>query len=119
MIVNEARLSDFNKTVDADDSVFLAPKSMKAAFDKALGESDLGAGDYFRCAYLSLAQSYRKAIEELEANTGKTYNKLYIVGGGAKNEFLNRLTEEATGKQVVALPIEATAIGNLKIQLVK
>ena len=119
MIVNEARLSDFNKTVDADDSVFLAPKSMKAAFDKALGESDLEAGDYFRCAYLSLAQSYRKAIEELEANTGKTYNKLYIVGGGAKNEFLNRLTEEATGKQVVALPIEATAIGNLKIQLFK
>ena len=118
-IVHEAMLSEFNKTVDADDSVFLAPKSMKTAFDKALGESDLDAGDYFRCAYLSLAQSYRKAIEELEANTGKTYNKLYIVGGGAKNAFLNQLTEEATGKQVVALPIEATAIGNLKIQLFK
>lgn len=119
MIVNEAMLSGFNKTVDADDSMFLAPKSMKAAFDKALGESDLEAGDYFRCAYLSLARSYRKAIEELEANTGKIYNKLYIVGGGAKNAFLNQLTEEATGKQVVALPIEATAIGNLKIQLFK
>ena len=45
------------------------------------------------------------------------YEKLYIVGGGAKNQFLNRLTEEATGKQVVALPIEATALGNLKIQM--
>ena len=56
-------------------------------------------------------------IEELEANTGKTYDKLYIVGGGAKNTFLNRLTREATGKKVIALPIEATAIGNLKIQL--
>ena len=43
--------------------------------------------------------------------------ELYIVGGGAKNQFLNRLTEEATGKQVVALPIEATALGNLKIQM--
>jgi sugar (pentulose or hexulose) kinase len=43
--------------------------------------------------------------------------KLYIVGGGAKNAFLNRLTEEATGKQVIALPIEATALGNLKIQM--
>jgi len=42
---------------------------------------------------------------------------LYIVGGGAKNGFLNRLTEEAAGKQVIALPIEATALGNLKIQL--
>ncbi|MDD6159677.1 MAG: FGGY-family carbohydrate kinase, partial [Oscillospiraceae bacterium] len=65
----------------------------------------------------SLAQSYARAIGELERNTGKTYEKLYIVGGGAKNEFLNRLTREATGKQVIALPIEATAMGNLKIQL--
>ena len=53
---------------------------------------------------------------ELEHNTGKHYEKIYIVGGGAKNAFLNRLTEEASGKQVVALPIEATALGNLKIQ---
>ena len=45
------------------------------------------------------------------------YDKLYIVGGGAKNGFLNRLTEEATGKTVVALPIEATALGNIKIQM--
>jgi len=116
-IVKVAEASTFNKTVNADAQEFLAPKSLKAAFDAALGESDLKTGDYFRCAYLSLAQSYKKAIEELESNTGKHYEKLYIVGGGAKNAFLNRLTEEATGKKVFALPIEATAIGNLKIQL--
>lgn len=115
-IVREAEASDFNRTVNADAQEFLAPKSMKAAFDAAL-QVPMQEADYFRCAYLSLAQSYRKAIAELEANTGKTYSRLYIVGGGAKNAFLNRLTEEATGKQVVALPIEATAIGNLKIQL--
>ena len=56
-------------------------------------------------------------MKELETNTGYPYEKLYIVGGGAKNTFLNRLTEEATGKRVVALPIEATALGNLKIQM--
>lgn len=117
LIVHEAMLSRFDKTVNADAPEFLAPKSMKAAFDTALSISGLEPGDYFRCAYRSLAQSYRKAIEELEANTGKRYEKLYIVGGGAKNQFLNRLTEEATGKKVIALPIEATAIGNLKIQL--
>ena len=116
-IVDEAESSTFGKTVNADSPDFLAPRSMKAAFDAALGESGMKVGDYFRCAYLSLAQSYKKAIEELESNTGKTYEKLYIVGGGAKNAFLNRLTEEATGKKVIALPIEATAIGNLKIQL--
>lgn len=115
-IVRKAKLSQFNEIVNADSPEFLAPKSMKEAFDAALGVSNLEPGDYFRCAYLSLAQSYRKAIEELEANTGKAYDKLYIVGGGAKNEFLNSLTAQATGKKVIALPIEATALGNLKIQ---
>ncbi len=90
---------------------------MKAAFDEALKSKPRHIADYFRCAYRSLALSYKQAIEELERNTGKQYEKLYIVGGGAKNQFLNWLTEEATGKQVVALPIEATALGNLKIQM--
>jgi rhamnulokinase len=90
---------------------------MKDAFDAATGGALKTVGDYFRCAYRSLAISYRDAIREMEANTGKTYGALYIVGGGAKNGFLNRLTEEATGKKVIALPIEATAIGNLKIQI--
>ena len=116
-IVRLAEESDFDETVNADDSAFLAPQSMKAAFDAALHEKPQAAGDYFRCAYCSLALSYQTALHELECNTGTTYDKLYIVGGGAKNAFLNRLTEEATGKQVIALPIEATALGNLKIQM--
>ena len=95
----------------------MAPESMKAAFDALLPEPPEDTAGYFRCAYRSLALSYRDAIAELERNTGRSYRKLYIVGGGAKNRFLNRLTEEATGKEVVALPIEATALGNLKVQL--
>ena len=90
---------------------------MKAAFDAALSVKPQSVGDYFRCAYRSLALCYRDAIGELERNTGRHYDRIYIVGGGAKNAFLNRLTEEAGGKKVVALPIEATAIGNLKIQM--
>ena len=116
-IVGEAEASAFEETVDANAPIFLAPESMKAAFDSALSAKPQTLGDYFRCAYRSLALSYRQAIEELEYNTGKKYDKIYIVGGGAKNGFLNRLTEAATGKQVVALPIEATALGNLKIQM--
>ena len=116
-IVAEAETSAFDDTVDANAQTFLAPDSMKAAFDNALSEKPQTVGDYFRCAYRSLALSYRDAIRELEANTGRAYEKLYIVGGGAKNAFLNQLTGEATGKQVVALPIEATALGNLKIQM--
>jgi rhamnulokinase len=116
-LVTLAEKSSFAKTVDANAPEFLSPVSMKAAFDAALGEVPQSSGDYFCCAYRSLAVSYAKALSELERNTGRTYEKLYIVGGGAKNEFLNRLTAKATGKQVIALPIEATALGNLKIQM--
>ena len=116
-IVREAEASAFEETVDANAPIFLAPESMKAAFDSALSAKPQTLGDYFRCAYRSLALSYRQAIEELEYNTGKKYDKIYIVGGGARNGFLNRLTEQAAGKNVVALPIEATALGNLKIQM--
>ena len=116
-IVKAAEVSNCDVLVDANAPKFLAPKSMKAAFDTTTNGKLHSVGDYFRCAYRSLAASYRDALNELERNTGCTYEKLYIVGGGAKNQFLNRLTEEATEKKVIALPIEATALGNLKIQL--
>ena len=116
-ITAEAEQKHFDHLVDANDPIFLAPESMKAAFDEKLPHPPRCVAGYFRCAYRSMAQCYRQAVEEIEKNTGKTYEKLYIVGGGAKNRYLNRLTEEATGKQVIALPIEATALGNLKIQL--
>ena len=116
-IVAEAEANHFRHTVDANDPSFMAPESMRAAFDEALPHPPKCMAGYFRCAYRSLALSYKQAIEEIERNTGRTYDKLYIVGGGAKNPFLNRLTAEATGKEVIALPIEATALGNLKIQM--
>lgn len=115
-IVKLAEESTCDALVDANAQEFLAPRSMKAAFDAATGGLNT-IGDYFRCAYRSLAVSYKQAIEELEDNTSTKYEKLYIVGGGAKNQFLNRLTAEVTGKEVIALPIEATALGNLKIQM--
>ncbi len=116
-IVAEAEANHFDHTVNADDKVFLAPESMKAAFDSQLPHPPKCTAGYFRCAYRSLALRYKQAIEEIERITGKTYTSIYIVGGGAKNNFLNRLTEESTGKKVIALPIEATALGNLKIQM--
>mgnify|MGYP004662673645 CR=1 FL=1 len=116
-IVNAAKESACDALVDANAPEFLSPKNMKAAFDRATGGQLVSIGDFFRCAYRSLAESYAKALTELERNTERTYDKLYIVGGGAKNDFLNRLTAQVTGKQVVVLPIEATALGNLKIQM--
>jgi rhamnulokinase len=116
-ITAEAQEKHFDHLVDVNDPVFLAPESMKAAFDSKLPHPPKWAAGYFRCADRSRAESYRRALLELEQNTGSTFDRLYIVGGGAKNRYLNRLTEEATGKQVTALPIEATALGNIMIQI--
>ena len=116
-ITREAEEKHFDHLVNVFDPIFMAPESMKAAFDEKLPHPPKCAAGYFRCAYRSLAQGYKQAIEELERSTGKAYHTLDIVGGGAKNQYLNRLTEEAIGRQVIALPIEATALGNLKIQL--
>ena len=116
-IITEAENSNFNYTVDATDEIFLSPISMKEAFDLKLTQPVKNISDYFRCAYRSLATTYAKAVENIERNTKQKYSVIYIVGGGAKNNFLNRLTEQATNKKIIALPIEATALGNLKIQM--
>ena len=68
---------------------------MKAAFDGALSEKPGIPGDYFRCAHRSLAMSYRSA----------------------RNKWLNELTQQFCNIRVVALPIEATALGNLRVQM--
>lgn len=116
-IVKAAEESSCAALVDANADTFMAPESMKAAFDAATGGALATVGDYFRCAYRSLAACYAAAVAELEAITGQSWGELYIVGGGAKNQYLNRLTAEHTGKKVIALPIEATALGNIKIQM--
>lgn len=116
-ITKMAERSGFDGMVDTADSIFFSPESMKGAFDLKLSKKPEKAGDYFRAAYRSLALSYDKTIRELEENTKRKYKKLYIVGGGAKNHFLNKLTKDLTGKEVIVLPLEATALGNIKLQL--
>ena len=93
---------------------------MRAEIHTALaetGEAPAMDADLINSVYHSLAYCYGEAYREMEAVTGQHWDKLYIAGGGAKNATLNELTAHYTGKQVVALPIEATAIGNLKIQM--
>jgi rhamnulokinase len=116
-ITAEAEQDGFDGLVDAEDPDFLAPESMKEAFDAKLAAKPASTAGYFRCAYRSLADTYGRAVRAMEACTGICRSKLYIVGGGAKNNYLNRLTAQATGKQVIALPVEATAEGNIKVQI--
>ncbi len=116
-LIEQARNSTFDGVVDVNEQKFLAPQSMVQAFDSCFDTNKpQTVGDYFKCAFVSLAHCYNKAIKGISKITGKTYSKLYIVGGGAKNGYLNQLTEQICNIQVVALPIEATAIGNLMVQ---
>lgn len=120
-IADAAEGSRFSGIFDINDEAFTAPRSMAGAIAKYFTDRGMQAPtearDYFNSAYMSLAAGYKEAIEDLEFNTGRSYSEIFIVGGGAKCTYLNRLTEEATGKRVTALPIEATAIGNLKVQI--
>lgn len=103
--------------IDVNDNRFLSPKSMIDEINRALGRS-LNSASIMRVIYDSLALSYADAIKELERNTGKTYSTLNIIGGGSKDTFLNELTAKATGKKVITGPTEATAIGNLIMQMI-
>lgn len=113
--------SEYKECFNVNDEVFLSPASMSDAIKEQIEKSGRKTpekiADYFSAAYVSLAKGYERAICDLERNTGRTYGYIYIVGGGAKNTYLNELTEAATGKRVIALPIEATAIGNLRAQM--
>lgn len=102
--------------VDVNAPEFCAPERMKAAFDDAAGSGLKSMGDYFRCAYRSLAESRRAALEELERNTGRTYERIYAAGGG-ESPCLIEMTREASGKEVAVLPIQAAVLGNLSVQM--
>ncbi len=108
--------------VDANDDRFLAPENMTEEVQKACRESGQqvpeGIAEVASVIYNSLAECYAKTAEEIEALTGKKYTSIHIVGGGANADYLNRLTAKACDKTVYTGPTEATAIGNLAVQMI-
>lgn len=74
-------------------------------------------GEIMRCIYESLALKYRSAKEELEICTGKSYNTIYVIGGGTKDKFLSEMTACSCNCKVSSGPVEATALGNIAVQL--
>ena len=116
-----AEKSDCRSRVDVDSDYFLAPENMIEAVKEFCRNSGQAvpesAGDLAACIYHSLAESYARAAAQIEELTGKKYSRIHIVGGGSSDSYLNRLTAEYTGKEVHAGPKEATAIGNLAVQL--
>lgn len=75
-------------------------------------------GEVMRCIYESLALKYRLTFDEIRECTGKEYRKIHLVGGGTKDGMLCRMTAAACNCDVAAGPIEATAYGNIAMQLI-
>jgi rhamnulokinase len=112
----------FNVLFDPDHAGFLHPPSMVAAIasycrDTQQPEPD-GPPAIARAILESLAFKYRFVLDRLEELTGNAIEEIQIVGGGSRNRLLNQFTADATGRTVVAGPVEATALGNLAMQMV-
>lgn len=120
-MVELAKTSKYIELFNANDPCFLASLDMMSEIKQWFIRNNItppeSNADYINTTFRSLAYSYKMAMEELESITNTKYDKIYIVGGGAKNQYLNELTKEYTGLDVIALPIEATAIGNLLTQM--
>jgi rhamnulokinase len=108
--------------IEPDDPSFLNPPDMPAAINEFCRRTDQAApaspGDYVQTILESLALKYRYVVESLEQVTGQRYTEIRVVGGGARNRTLNQFTADATGCRVVAGPYEATALGNVAMQMV-
>ncbi len=111
----------FRHLVDPDEASFVAPDSMTDAIDRFCARTDQPApaspGAYARTILDSLALKYRLVIRDLETVTGQRISAIRVIGGGSRNRVLNQFTADATGRRVIAGPVEATAIGNIAVQL--
>lgn len=120
-ICEMASKETISSIVDCNDDCFLAPKSMIEAVQKFCRDTNQQVpetvGEISSVIYNSLAKCYGATVEEIEAITGKKYSTIYVVGGGSNAGYLNELTAKYTGRKVSAGPSEATAIGNVIVQM--
>lgn len=116
-----AQQESFCCLVDPDHESFLRPGNMPAAIDQFCIRTHQPApkspAGYTRAILESLAFKYRLVLASLEKLTGRRVEQIRVIGGGAKNRLLNQLTADATGRTVFAGPAEATALGNVAMQI--
>ncbi|MBI1874212.1 MAG: rhamnulokinase [Acidobacteria bacterium] len=112
----------FLSLFDPDDPRFLHPSDMARAiadYCRGTGQREPDTpGSYARAILESLAFKYRVVLDTLEELTGAGITEIQIIGGGSRNRLLNQFTADATGRTVVAGPVEATALGNIAMQMV-
>jgi rhamnulokinase len=111
----------FRSLFDPDHRTFLHPDDMAVAiadYCRQTGQPAPSApAEFVRAILESLAFKYRAVLDALEHVTGLRFTEVRIVGGGTRNQLLNQFTADATGRPVVAGPVEATALGNIAMQM--
>lgn len=116
-----AKSPPLRSLVNPDDPRFLNPPDMPRAIQEFCRETSQPIpkteGELIRCAYESLALKYRQVLGWLEELTGNHIGVIHIVGGGSQSEILNQFTADACQRPVLAGPVEATAMGNLLVQV--
>lgn len=119
-LLDEAATLPRRAIVAVDDPRFLPPGDMPARIAAACAQTGQPVpgtpAEFTRCVLDSLADAYRRAIEDATRLSGRRATEIHIVGGGARNELLCRLTADACGLPVIAGPVEATALGNVVVQ---
>ena len=111
----------FKCFIDPDSEMLSAhgdlPQKIRNYCEKTGQEIPETVGEIVRCIYESLSLKYRYALSQIEKCTGKHFTSLNILGGGTKDGFLCEMTSDSTNLPVTAGPIEATALGNIILQL--
>ena len=117
----EDERSSFRSLFDPDDQAFLHPEDMTAAIAQVCLKTGQPAPqtppEFTRAILESLAFKYRAVVDSLEELSGIRFEEIRIIGGGSRNRLLNQFTADATGRAVVAGPVEATALGNIAMQM--
>ncbi|MBE2205382.1 MAG: rhamnulokinase [Chthoniobacterales bacterium] len=117
-----AEATPLRTLINPDDPRFLKPGDMPEkirTFARETGQPvPESPGQFTRGILESLALLYRHTLTDIEQLTGRTIQKIHIVGGGSQSRLLNQFAADATGRTVLAGPVEATAIGNILVQAI-
>lgn len=121
-LVALAESSLHGSVIDVDHPEFLAPGDMPARIGEYCRREGIPeprtVGEFVRCILVSLAHRYARIVDRLAEVTNRPVSTIHVVGGGSNNHLLDRLTANATGREVHAGPTEATGLGNALVQLI-
>lgn len=122
MAEQAAQVEPFLQEIDLNDDRFINPENMIEEIQEACRETGQvvpeSIGELVMAVYSNLARAYGRELKQIEALTGEVIDCLHIVGGGSNVSLLNQLTANVIGKEVIAGPVEATAIGNILVQMI-